>query len=122
MEISGRTARSPGAIHRRSRRRVARRQHRHRDQEHAVLLSAEKPFTQDIALGTTFSYTFTDAEHNRDINEHYLFDASSIKQIPFILSNAAAKHRVVATGSYRGPVGAHMLAGKLTWSRPFRAT
>jgi len=82
-----------------------------------VLLSAEKPFTQDTRWGASFAYTFTDAEHNRDIAEHYLFDDSSIKVFPFILSNAAAKHRVVATGSFAAPWG-FMLAGKLTWSSP----
>jgi outer membrane receptor protein involved in Fe transport len=82
-----------------------------------ILLSAEKPFTEDSRWGATFAYTFTDAEHNRDIDEHYLFDASSINVIPFILSNAAAKHRVVATGSFAAPWGI-MLAGKLTWSTP----
>jgi outer membrane receptor protein involved in Fe transport len=82
-----------------------------------ILLSADKPFTEDSRWGASFAYTFTDAEHNRDINEHYLFDASSINVIPFILSNAAAKHRVVATGSFAAPWG-FMLAGKLTWSSP----
>jgi outer membrane receptor protein involved in Fe transport len=82
-----------------------------------VLLSAEKPFTPDSRWGATFSYTFTDAEHNRDINEHYLFDESSVNAFPFITSNAAAEHRVVATGSFAAPWG-FMLAGKLTWSSP----
>jgi outer membrane receptor protein involved in Fe transport len=82
-----------------------------------LLLSADKPFTEDSRWGASFAYTFTDAEHNRDINEHYLFDASSINVIPFILSNAAAKHRVVATGSYAAPWG-FMIAGKLTWATP----
>jgi hypothetical protein len=82
-----------------------------------VLLSAEKPFTEESRWGTTFSYTFTRARQNRDINEHYLFDASSVKAFPFILSNAASKHRVVATGTYSAPWGL-MVAGKLTWSTP----
>ena len=82
-----------------------------------ILLSADKPFTQESRWGTTVSYTYTDAEHNRDINEHYLFDDSSINVFPFILSNAASKHRVVATGSYSAPWGL-MIAGKLTWSSP----
>jgi hypothetical protein len=82
-----------------------------------VLLSAEKPFTQESHWGATFAYTYTDAEHNRDINEHYLFDASSINVIPFIRSNAAAKHRVVATGSYEAAWGL-VIAGKLTWASP----
>jgi outer membrane receptor protein involved in Fe transport len=82
-----------------------------------LLLSAEKPFTQESRWGTTFSYTYTDAEMNRDVNEHYVLDASSIREFPFILSNAAAKHRVVATGSYAAPWGI-TLAGKFTWSSP----
>ena len=82
-----------------------------------VLLSAEKPFTEESRWGTTFSYTYTDADQNRNINEHYAFDQASIAEYPFILSNAAAKHRVVATGTYSAPWGL-MLAAKLTWSTP----
>ena len=82
-----------------------------------ALLSAEKPFTEESHWGATFSYTYTDAEQNRDINEHYAFDQASINEYPIIISNAAAKHRVVATGTYSAPWGL-MLAGKLTWSTP----
>jgi outer membrane receptor protein involved in Fe transport len=82
-----------------------------------VLLSAEKPFTEESRWGTTISYTFTHARQNRDINEHYIFDESSVKEFPFILSNAASKHRVVATGTYSVPWGL-IVAGKLTWSTP----
>jgi outer membrane receptor protein involved in Fe transport len=82
-----------------------------------VLLSAEKPFTEESRWGSTFSYTYTDADQNRDINEHYGFDQVSINEYPTIISNAAAKHRVVATGTWGGPWGL-MLAGKITWSTP----
>ena len=82
-----------------------------------LLLSAEKPFTEESRWGATFSYTYTDAELNRDINEHYAFDQVSIAEYPFILSNAAAKHRLVATGSWGAPWG-FTLASKLTWSSP----
>jgi len=82
-----------------------------------ILLSAEKPFDPESRWGATVSYTYTDAEQNRDILEHYAFDQVSIAEYPFILSNAAAKHRVVATGSYAAPWGL-TLAGKLTWSTP----
>jgi outer membrane receptor protein involved in Fe transport len=82
-----------------------------------VLLSAEKPFDPESRWGATFSYTYTDAKQNRDILEHYAFDEVSIAEYPFILSNAAAKHRVVATGSYAAPWGL-TVAGKLTWSTP----
>ena len=82
-----------------------------------MLLSAEKPYTEDSRWGTTMSYTYTDAEQNRDINEHYVFDAASISQFPFLVSNAASKHRFVATGSFGAPWGL-MVAGKFTWSSP----
>ncbi len=82
-----------------------------------VLLSADKPFTEESRWGTTFSYTYTDADHNRNINEHYAFDQVSINEYPFVLSNAAPKHRVVATGTYSAPWGL-MLAAKLTWATP----
>jgi outer membrane receptor protein involved in Fe transport len=82
-----------------------------------VLLSAEKPFTEESHWGATFAYTYTDAELNRDINEHYAFDQVSISEYPFVLSNAAPKHRFVTTGSYAGPWGL-TFAGKFTWSTP----
>jgi len=82
-----------------------------------VLLSAEKPYTMDSKWGATVSYTYTDADGNRDINEHYAFDQVSIEEYPFVLSNAVAKHRIVATGTYAVPWDM-MLAAKLTWSTP----
>ncbi len=80
-----------------------------------VLLSAEKPFTEESKWGATFSYTFTHAKQNRNIDEHYSFDQSSIKEYPFIVSNATPKHRLVATGSYAAPWGL-ILAGKFVYS------
>ncbi|HTU66744.1 MAG TPA: TonB-dependent receptor [Steroidobacteraceae bacterium] len=80
-----------------------------------LLLSAEKPFTEESRWGASVSYTFTDAKQNRDINEHYSFAQVSIKEYRFVTSNAAAKHRVVATGSYSAPWGL-LLAAKLTYS------
>lgn len=80
-----------------------------------VLLSADKPFTEESKWGASFSYTFTNAKQNRNIDEHYSFDQSSIKEYLFITSNAAPKHRFVATGSYAAPWGL-TLAGKLVYS------
>jgi outer membrane receptor protein involved in Fe transport len=80
-----------------------------------LLLSAEKPFTEESKWGTTIAYTFTDAKQNRDINEHYSFDQVNINQYPFITSNAASKHRWVATGTFAAPWGI-MLASKFTWA------
>ena len=80
-----------------------------------VLLSAEKPFTEESRWGATVSYTLTDATQNRNIDEHYSFDQSSIKEYKFIVSNATPKHRLVATGSFAAPWGI-MLASKLVYS------
>jgi len=82
-----------------------------------VLLSADKPYTRDSGWSATIAYTYTDAKQNRDINEHYSFDEETIQQYPFILSNAAAKHRLVAAGSIDGPWGL-VFAGKLTLATP----
>jgi hypothetical protein len=82
-----------------------------------LLLSAEKPYTRDSGWSASLAYTYTDAEQNRDINEHYSFDGATIQDYPFITSNAASKHRFVATGSMDGPWGL-TFAGKLTLATP----
>src|ERR1700730_9620197 len=68
-----------------------------------VLVSIEKPYTEESRWGMTFAYTFTDAKQNRDIIEHYALDEPTIAQYPFIASNAAAKHRFVTSATIRGP-------------------
>lgn len=82
-----------------------------------LLLSAEKPYTEESRWSATFAYTFTDAEGNRDINETFAFDGATIEEYPFIDSNAVARHRFVATGSIAGPWGL-LFAGKLTLATP----
>ena len=82
-----------------------------------LLLSADKPFTLASGWGATFAYTYTSASQNRDINEHYSFDEVAVSQYPWIGSNAAARHRFVATGTYAAPWGI-VLAAKLTIATP----
>jgi hypothetical protein len=84
-----------------------------------VLLSAEKPFSQEARWGTTVSYTFTDAEQNSDIfnNVRYAFDQVHIDEYPFTISNAVPKHRLVATGTMSIPWGMRF-AAKLTLASP----
>ncbi len=82
-----------------------------------VLLSAEKPYSPDSGWSATLAYTFTHAKQNRDIGEHYAFDEATIGNYPFITSNAAAKHRLVATGSIDAPWGITVSA-KLTLATP----
>lgn len=82
-----------------------------------LLLSVDKPYTKESGWGATFAYTYTHATQNRDINEHYAFDEATIHQYPFITSNAAARHRFVATGVMDIPWGITVSA-KLTLATP----
>jgi outer membrane receptor protein involved in Fe transport len=82
-----------------------------------LLLSAEKPFTNESRWGATFAYTYTDAVQNRDITQVYAFDEENISKYPFITSNAAPRHRIVGTGSYGLPWG-FLIGAKLTLATP----
>ena len=74
-------------------------------------------YTKESGWGVTLAYTYTNATQNRSITEHYAFDAETIQQYPFIDSNAAPKHRFVATGSIDGIWGI-TFASKLTLATP----
>ena len=82
-----------------------------------VLLSAEKPYTDESHWGATIAYTYTDSSTNRDTTQHYAFDEPSIGAYPFINSSAAPRHRIVGTGSYGAPWG-FVVAAKLTLATP----
>jgi outer membrane receptor for ferrienterochelin and colicin len=82
-----------------------------------VLLSAQKPYTPESGWSSTFAYTYTRAKQNRAILEHYSFDEPTIGDYPFITSDAAAKHRFVATGAVDLPWGL-TLSAKLTIATP----
>ncbi len=73
----------------------------------SVLLSLEKPYTEDSGWGVTFSYTYTDAKENRlnaALNdEHYLFDVANLDNQPFYRSVGVPRHRLVATAIFDGP-------------------
>jgi outer membrane receptor protein involved in Fe transport len=87
-----------------------------------VLMSAEKPYTQESGWGTTLAYTFTDAKQNHiHIDDCCAFDEESVAQYPFITSSAAARHRVVLTGSLKGPWET-ILGAKLTVASPLPFT
>ena len=87
-----------------------------------VLLYAEKPYTKQSGWGVTVSYTYTNARQNRNLRpdftgENYAFDEETIQDYPYILSNAAPKHRLVATGVVDIPWDI-TLAAKLTLATP----
>jgi outer membrane receptor protein involved in Fe transport len=84
-----------------------------------VLLSAEKPYTKESGWGVTVAYTYTNANQNRDILNYggYGFDEETIADYPFIRSDIAPKHRLVATGVVDGPWGL-TFSTKLTLATP----
>jgi hypothetical protein len=82
-----------------------------------ILLSAQKPYSKESGWAASVAYTYTNAIQNRDINEHYSFDAATIQDYPFIRSNAAPRHRLVVVGSYDIPWGI-TLGAKLTLATP----
>jgi len=87
-----------------------------------VLLSAEKPYTEQSGWGATFAYTFADAKQNHiHIDDCCAFDEETVKQYPIITSNAVSRHRLVATGSIRGPWEV-IFGGKLTVASPLPFT
>ncbi|QBH02309.1 TonB-dependent receptor domain-containing protein [Xanthomonas oryzae] len=69
------------------------------------LLSAEKPYTKESGWGLNLSYTHTSARQNRTIDEPFAFDKATIRDYPFVKSDAVAAHRFVASGSIDGPWG-----------------
>ena len=82
-----------------------------------VLLSAEKPFTQDVALGRDVRLHVhgcrAQSRHQRALSIRRVVDQrDSVHPV-----QCRAEHRVVATGSFAAPWGL-MIAGKLTWSTP----
>lgn len=86
-----------------------------------LLFSAEKPYTRESHWGATIAYTYSDATQNRLYTDGYAFDLPHVRNYPYTLSNAVAKHRLVMTGSVDGPWGL-LFAGKMTLATPIPVT
>lgn len=67
-----------------------------------LLLSVDKPFTEESPWGFTMAYTYSDAKENRgnaaNSDEHYSFDYPNLDNVQFVRSVGISKHRFVATG------------------------
>lgn len=82
-----------------------------------LLLSTEKPYTEESGWGFTAAYTFSRAKGNRGGDEHYSFDAATIDAYPFIDLKAVPRHRLVMTGIYDLPWG-FTASAKVTLATP----
>jgi outer membrane receptor protein involved in Fe transport len=68
-----------------------------------LLLSAEKPYSSESRWSLNLAYTYTEAKHNRKLDDNYAFDQPTIDRYPFIRVDGIPKHRFVAAGSIDGP-------------------
>lgn len=86
----------------------------------SLLVSLDKPYTQESGWGMTFAYTYNDAEENRGEaalnDERYFFDVPNLNGAPFIDSIGIPRHRLVTTGivDFWGMTA----SGKLTLESP----
>lgn len=83
----------------------------------SLLLSLDKPFTNDSKWGVTIAYTFSDAEENRYRSDIFTFDYPNLDNVAFTDALDVAKHRLVATGIAE-IWGGLTLSGKLTLASP----
>lgn len=64
----------------------------------SVLLSLDKPYTNESRWGMTAAYTYSDAEENKSRSDVFTFDYPNLDNVGFIGATDIAKHRFVATG------------------------
>jgi hypothetical protein len=83
----------------------------------SVLLSLDKPYTNDSGWGLTMSYTYSDAKENRNNSDTFSFDYPDLDDVAFTEALGIAKHRLVTSGLYDGPWGI-TFSGKLTLASP----
>ncbi|MBD8872684.1 TonB-dependent receptor [Rhodanobacter sp. DHB23] len=84
----------------------------------SFLVSAEKPYTDESGWGMTIAYTYTHATENHPYQDpSYAFDLPRPYLYPFTTSSVAPKHRLVVSGTYKGPWDI-MLGAKLILSTP----
>jgi outer membrane receptor protein involved in Fe transport len=85
-----------------------------------LLLSIDKPYSEDSPWGVTIAYTYSDAKENRlnaaNSDEHFTFDYPNLDGLPFITSVGIPKHRLVATAF--GDIWGMTLSSKLTLASP----
>ena len=84
------------------------------DVAHAKLT---KRYTEFSPWSLTATYTYTEAEENREFGETFSLDFPSLDDYPFIRSSGVPRHRLVMTGSVEAPLGL-VLSGKFLLQSP----
>ncbi len=70
-----------------------------------VLLSAEKPYSNESGWSASFAYTYSNAKERLEFNGDYQLDYAFPYYSPYVLSSRVPKHRLVAIGSFDAPWG-----------------
>lgn len=70
-----------------------------------LLLSADKPYTEESGWSASFAYTYSNAKERLEFNGDYQFDYAFPYYSPYTLSSRVPKHRLVALGSFDAPWG-----------------
>ena len=76
-----------------------------------------KRYTQTSPWNLTATYTYTQAEENRNFNEVFSLDFPSTEDYPFTASNGVRKHRLVIAGAVDLPIAA-TISGKFVIASP----
>ncbi|MBA4752019.1 MAG: TonB-dependent receptor [Sphingopyxis sp.] len=76
-----------------------------------------KRYTEFSPWSLDATYTFTDAEENRQLGEVFSLDFPGIEEYPFIAATGTRKHRFVMAGSVDIPMG-FTLSGKFQIASP----
>lgn len=76
-----------------------------------------KRYTEFSPWSLDATYTFTDAEANRQFGEVFSLDYPSLKDYPFVTSTGVRKHRFVMAGTVDLPIGV-TLSGKFQIASP----
>lgn len=69
-----------------------------------------KRYTEFSPWSLDATYTFTDAEENRQLGETFSLDFPGIEEYPFITATGTRKHRLVMAGSVDTPLGVTLSA------------
>ena len=70
-----------------------------------ILLSAEKPYSQESRWAASLAYTYSDAEERLEFNGDYQFDYAFPYYSPYARSGEVPEHRLVAIGNIDVPWG-----------------
>ena len=70
-----------------------------------VLLSAEKPYSEESRWAVSLAYTYSDAEERLEFNGDYQFDYAFPYYSPYARSGEVPEHRLVAVGNIDVPWG-----------------